>query len=201
MRARTSTVLSVAAGASSAWSWLRTEPWPEVTSSQGCAIGQIVIERPSDAKLLLKGESCNENSAVSPNGRWIAYSSFLSERVEIYIEQYPDLGNRQQISSEGGRLPLWSRDGRELFFRSLDSQQMFAVPVQAGERLVAGRPQRLFEFPMLASIGSARPYDIAPNGRFVVIQSGGPNADGGAAFTLVLVQNWFEELKRLVPVN
>jgi hypothetical protein len=78
---------------------------------------------------------------------------------------------------------------------------MFAVPVQAGTTLVAGRPKLLFEFAMLASVGSARPYDVAPNGRFVVVQSGGPNADGGPASTLVLVQNWFEELKRLVPTN
>ena len=104
----------------------------EVSSGQ-CMVGQLAIERPSDVKMLLTGGTCDENSAVSPNGRWIAYSSFLSERVEIYVEQYPDLGNRQQISSDGGRLPIWSQDGRELFFRSLDSQQMFAVPVQAGD--------------------------------------------------------------------
>ena len=80
----------------------------------------------------------------------MAYQSNVSGRTEIYVERYPELGNRQQISTGGGRLPLWSRDGRELFFSSLDGRQMFAVPVQSGTTLVAGRPQVLFEFAMLA---------------------------------------------------
>ena len=84
----------------------------------------------------------------------MAYHSNVSGRAEIYVERYPELGNRQQISTGGGRLPLWSRDGRELFFSSLDGRQMFAVPVQSGTTLVAGRPQVLFEFAMLAPVGA-----------------------------------------------
>ena len=137
-----------------------------------CAIGQITIERPSDVKLLVKSESCNDYAAVSPDGRWMAYDSNVSGRAEIYVERYPELGNRQQISTGGGRLPLWSRDGRELFFSSLDGRQMLAVPVQSGTTLVAGRPQVLFEFAMLSAQGEVRPYDIAPDGRFLIIRSG-----------------------------
>ena len=131
----------------------------------------------------------------------MAYHSNVSGRTEIYVERYPELGNRQQISTGGGRLPLWSRDGRELFFSSLDGRQMFAVPVQSGTTLVAGRPQVLFEFAMLAHAGGNRPYDIAPDGRFLIIRSGQAEAGGGTASNLILVQNWFEELKRLVPTN
>ena len=101
-------------------------------------IGQFAIERPSDAKMLVKSDS---PSPVSPDGRWIAYHSNASGRTEIYVERYPELGSRQQISTDGGRLPLWSRDGRELFFSSLDARQMLAVPVQSGTMLVAGPPQ------------------------------------------------------------
>ena len=125
----------------------------EVPPSIQCAIGQIAIERPSDAKVLVKSEFCNDFAAVSPDGRWMAYDSNVSGRYEIYVERYPELGNRQQISTGGGRLPLWSRDGRELFFSSLDGRQMLAVPVQSGTTLVAGRPQVLFEFAMLAARG------------------------------------------------
>ena len=99
--------------------------------------------------------------------------------TEIYIERYPELGNRQPISTGGGRLPLWSRDGQELFFSSLDGRQMFAVAVQSGTTLVAGRPRVLFEFAMLPIVGSSRPYDIAPDGRFVIIRSGQGDASGG----------------------
>ena len=66
----------------------------------------------------MKSESCNFYPAVSPNGRWMAYDSNVSGREEIYIERYPELGDRHLISTGGGHLALWSRDGRELFFSS-----------------------------------------------------------------------------------
>jgi eukaryotic-like serine/threonine-protein kinase len=172
----------------------------EVQPSHECAIGQLAIERPSDANVLMKGAFCNWYPAVSPEGRWMAYDSNVSGREEIYIERYPELGNRQQISTDGGRVPVWSRDGRELFFSSLDGRLMFAVPVQSGTTLVAGRPQVLFELAMVASL-SFRPYDIAPDGRFLIIRSGQAEAGGGTASNLIVVQNWSEELKRLVPVK
>ena len=173
------------------------------TSGNRAAVGQAAIERPSDANVLVKSEFGNDHAAVSPNGRWMAYDSNVSGRNEIYVERYPELGNRQLISTGGGRLPLWSRNGRELFFASLDGRQMFAVPVQSGTTLVAGRPQVLFDLAMLVQGGGNRPYDIAPDGRFLIIRSGQAEADGGTAsnMILILVLNWFEELKRLVPVN
>jgi serine/threonine-protein kinase len=162
------------------------------------AIWQMAIERPSDAKLLV---SSSAYAAVSPDGRWIAYESNVSGRAEIYVERYPDLGNRQQISTGSGRMPLWSRDGQELFFSSFGGDQMFAVAVQQpGSMLVAGRPQLLFDIAMFVIAGT-RAYDIAPDGRFLVIRSGQAEAGGGTAANLIVVQNWFEELKRLVPTN
>jgi eukaryotic-like serine/threonine-protein kinase len=150
-------------------------------------------------KLLVKSESCNEYPAVSPNGRWMAFASTVSGREEIYIERYPQRGNRQPISTGGGQLALWSPNGRELFFSSLDSRQILAVPVQSGTTLIAGRPQVLFEFAMLSTQGEVRPYDIAPDGRFLII--GSSQADSGTPSNMIVVQNWFEELKRLVPTR
>jgi Tol biopolymer transport system component len=173
----------------------------EVPPSIKCSIGQIAIERPSDVKLLVKSEFCNAGASVSPDGHWIAYSSSVSDRHEIFVERYPELGTKQQLSTSGGAFPLWSRDGRELFFMTLDGRKMFSVPVQSGATLVAGVPQVLFEFPMLTPLGGNRPYDIAPDGRFLIIRSGQADPDVGPASTLILVQNWFEELKRLVPVK
>lgn len=164
-----------------------------------CAIGQMPIERPSDVKVLVKNEFCNAFASVSPDGRWMAYESNVSGRPEIFVERYPELGNRQQISTAGGRRPAWSRNGRELFFSSLDTRQMLAVAVQPGTTLVAGRPQRLFEFAMAPIVGGNRTWDLAPDGRFVIIGSGQAEGGDGAPFNLILVQNWTEELKRLVP--
>jgi serine/threonine-protein kinase len=129
----------------------------------------------------------------------MAYQSNLSGRAEIYVERYPELGNRQQISTGGGRLAKWSRDGRELFFLSLDSRQMFAVAVESATTLVAGRPNVLFDLAMLVQASGNRPYDVAPDGRFVILRTGQDEAPGRPTSNLILVLNWFEELKRLVP--
>ena len=166
-----------------------------------CAIGQMAIERPSDVQVLVKNEFCNQFAAVSPDGRWMAYQSNVSGRAEIYAERYPELGSRQQISTSGATRPVWSRNGRELLFSSLDNRQMLAVAVQSGTTLAAGRPQVLFEFATLPGAGGTRPWDLAPDGRFVIIRSGQAEAGGSAPANLILVQNWFEELKRLVPTN
>jgi serine/threonine-protein kinase len=167
--------------------------------SVGMAIGQMPIDRPSDVKMLLQSAFRNDFAAVSPDGHWIAYSSNVSGRSEVYVERYPELGNRQLISNDGGRMPLWSHDGRELFFSTPDSQQILAVGMQTGTTLVAGRPRVLFSFPTVAFPGS-RPFDLGPDGRFLIVRSGQAEAAGRAS-NLVLVQHWFEELKRLVPTN
>ena len=125
----------------------------------------------------------------------------MSGRVEIYVERYPALGNRQQISTGGGRIPRWSRDGRELFFSSLDSRQMLTVPVQSGTTLAIGRPRVLFEFAMLVQSAGNRPYDVATDGRFLIIRDGQSDAGAGTASHLIVVQNWTEELKRQVPIG
>ena len=77
---------------------------------------------------------------------------------------------------------------------------MFAVPVQSGTTLVVGRPQVLFEFAMAVTL-SGRPYDIAPDGRFLIIRSGDAEAGDAPRSNMIVVQNWHEELKRLVPAN
>ena len=113
----------------------------EVPSSIQCAIGQMAIERPSDAKMLLTGEF-QRYAAVSPDGRWMAYDSNVSGQYEIYVERYPELGNRQQISTGGGSV----RSGRVTAGNCSSaaySRQMLAAPVQSGTTLVVGRPQRV----------------------------------------------------------
>ena len=85
----------------------------EVTAQIACNFGQVAIADGSEATMLVDNAFCNDYAAVSPDGRWIAYDSTFSGRSEIYVGRYPDLSDRQQISSAGGRLPLWSADGNE----------------------------------------------------------------------------------------
>jgi dipeptidyl aminopeptidase/acylaminoacyl peptidase len=176
---------------------LFTEVSPGSPTNQ-CAIGQVPIQRPSDVRVLVKSDFCNQFSALSPNRLWIAYQSNVG-REEIYVERYPELGSRQQISTDGGMRPLWSRNGRELFFGGRDGRQMFVVPVQSGTTLVAGRPQVLFEAGMIVPTVGSRTYDLAPDGRFIVIRLAEEETGSGTAPSLILVQHWFEELRARVP--
>ena len=131
---------------------------------------------------------------ISPDGRWIAYESDESGQNEVYVQPFPDGGKRWPISTGGGGDPLWSASGRELFY--LNGQKVMAVDVETEPELRVGRPRLLFE-------GSYRPgnqYDVALDGRFVMLEQGSPS-DGTVPAELILVQNWFQELKRLVRMD
>ena len=174
----------------------------EVEADIRSAIGQIAIDRPSEVQVLLKDAFYNDSGVVSPNGRWMAYQSNVSgPQSEIYIARYPELGDRRTISTGGGTRPFWSRNGTELYFGSLDNEQMLAVAITVSPSLVIGTPRVLFDFPMLPIRGGPRPYDIMPDGRFVIIQRDPSDVTRTGSSNMILVQNWFEQLKRLVPAN
>ena len=133
----------------------------------------------------------------SPDGRWLAYGSNESGRLEVYVTPVPGPGRRIPISVEGGREPLWARSGRELFYWSLDSKKLMAVDTVLQAEFRAGAPRVLFEFQGLATTPS-RVYDVSPDGQRFLIP--GPLAIKPVEVTqLNLVLNWFEELKRLAP--
>jgi len=127
---------------------------------------------------------------ISPNGRLLAYSSDESGRGEVYIRPFPDMrGFKRQVSAAGGVSPRWSHDGRELFFLD-ESRFMVAAPITLGETLVVGEPKRLFDTSPynLGSVG----YDVAPDGRFLMVRPVGASA--ARSSELVLVENFFQEL-------
>jgi serine/threonine-protein kinase len=137
--------------------------------------------------------------ALSPDGRWLAYMSTMSGQSEIYVERFPQLGDRQKMSANGGVKPRWSPDGRALYYISADGRSLFSVPVSIGSQLTAGVAKRLFEGTFLRDSAGTRPFDVTPDGqRFVMIKSGNAVDDTNA---IIVVQHWFEELKRLVPVR
>ena len=141
------------------------------------------------------------NAELVPDGRWLAYESNESGREEIYVRPFPDVnGGRWQVSTGGGRMPLWSRNGQELFYVSPDDALM-GVRVEAGSSWRSSTPARVLQGPYyFGAPGQRRTFDIAPDGkRFLMIKEGGGNE--AAPQNLVVVQNWFEELKRLVPTN
>ena len=134
----------------------------------------------------------------SPDGRWIAYTSDESKRNEVYVRAFPGPGLKQLISSEGGEEPLWARNGKQLFFTWED--QVWVVDVKTDSGFAASKPRLLFKKPGYAGGYPVRNYDLSFDGqRFLMVKLEQPKPT--PVTEMILVQNWFEELKRLVPTG
>ena len=132
---------------------------------------------------------------ISPDGRWLAYTSSESGRLEVYVRPFPDVtASRLQISTEGGREPVWSRSGDELLFRDA-AAQLVSVRFATGEPLRVESQEVLFSVIRFLQ-GNGRPqYDISSDGSRLVMLATGSVEDGGE---LILVNNWADEvLERL----
>jgi Tol biopolymer transport system component len=101
------------------------------------------------------------NGAVSPDGRWIAYGSIESGRPEVYVQGFPRSSGKWQVSTEGAREPLWSRDGRELFYRTQEGN-LKVVAVTLGPVFSAGKANPVYSGPF--RMGGRTNYDITPEG-------------------------------------
>ncbi len=134
--------------------------------------------------------------ALSPDGRLLAYQSDETGQVEVFIRPFPDVDSgKQQISDGGGTAPLWSRDGTELFYISAE-YDMMAVAVSPTGGIEVGTPRRLFRLSSEGWLVGSQfytPWDVGPDGRFIMARSlAGPSQ---LAAPLIVVENWFEELK------
>jgi len=144
--------------------------------------------------------------AFSFDGRWLSYTSNVTGRDEVYVQPYPGAGDRTLVSTDGGHSPAWRADGRELYYvrpprpENPDASTMMAVDISvSGERIVRGAPRPLFDA-RFSTPGPSRGYDVTQDGqRFLLVQLTDPPSQSPAE--LILVTNWFDELKRLVPVD
>jgi len=138
-------------------------------------------------------ESWEERDPVfSPDGNWIAYVSDAEGWLEVYVTPYPGPGKKKKISTDGGYHPLWSRVDKELFYRSGD--KMIAATFETEPEFRVTSSEVLFEGRYLAG---GYHYDVSLDGqRFLMVKE---SEDQPAASQLIVVLNWFEELKRLVP--
>jgi serine/threonine protein kinase/Tol biopolymer transport system component len=132
----------------------------------------------------------------SPDGRWMAYTSDESTRAEVYVREFPGPGMKYQISNEGGNQPLWARNGKKLFYRWQD--QVWVVDYQTDGGFSTSKPRLLFEKSGYGGGSPIRSWDLSLDGQeFLMIK---PEQREPAPVTeMILVQNWFEELKERVP--
>jgi len=141
---------------------------------------------------------------ISPGeGRWLAYNSNESGQLEIYVRPFPNVNaGHWQVSTAGGVQPLWARNGRELFYVAPTGDVM-GVQVSAGPAWAASAPAKVIAANRYyhGGQGAAPTYDVSPDGRrFLMIKPRDPRAETTPT-SLIIVQNWSEELKRLVPTK
>jgi serine/threonine-protein kinase len=143
----------------------------------------------------LQTEFDEDEASFSPDGRWVSYVSDQTGRAEVWVRPFPGPGAPVRVSPDSGREPLWSRNGAELFYQS-GRRLMTAELASRDPELRFKMPRVLFEGGFVPYDPNVpRTYDVAPDGRFLMIREDQhlPSA------SLVVVQNWTGELKRLVP--
>jgi eukaryotic-like serine/threonine-protein kinase len=137
-----------------------------------------------------------EAVALSPDGRWLAYTSDETGKSDVFIRSFPNTDSvKRQVSNGGGLAPLWSRDGRELFFVN-DNNEMMAVSIAAGSPITVGDPRALFHLPdelLAVEYEYYTPWDVAADGRFLMARL--RRERSAAASTVVVAENWLTELK------
>jgi len=142
---------------------------------------------------LFASASFENDPAFSADGQWLAFTSNESGRLEVYVVDFPSLAQQTVVSVGGGEAPVWSRDGRELFYRRGDDVMAASIDTSDGVRV--GQPKRLFGGPYFGA-GREATFDVTPDGqRFAMIRS-----DETAQLQRVtVVQNWSEDLRARVP--
>jgi serine/threonine-protein kinase len=134
--------------------------------------------------------------ALSPNGKWLAYTSDESGQNEVYVRPYPGPGAKVLVSQNGGREPVWSRDGRELYYVGFEQQnsQLVALKVATDPEFRVLSRQALFDASEYEPADPHANYDVGPDGRFVMVHQ-------GRLSEMVLVLNWTEEVRRRTVGN
>ncbi len=182
--------------------WGRTAPWDwspdgrtllfEFADVNQTNILALSMES-HEARVLLQSPAAEGGPDLSPDGRWLAYSSDESGQPEIFVRPFPEMSGRWQISDSGGMSPRWSPDGRELFYRYRNA--LYAVRITAADgSFHAERPQRLFDDVPAATLDGD--FDVLDRDTFLLVE---PADDEAAAPGVTVVVNWLDELRRRVP--
>ena len=170
------------------------------TPGQGFDVWVLPTEGDGQARALIHSESNELHPAFSPDGGWLAYATDESGRYEVCVRPYPGPGAVIQVSIDGGWEPLWSPDGREIYYRRNWGDEVMAVRfIAEGPTPTVTKPQLLVDGRYKEGFWYGRRYDLSPDGkRFLMVQEREP-PPAPTQYNIVL--NWFEELIRLVPTD
>lgn len=193
--------LTTGANVQSPWGWSRDETTlvlAERSANTDWDIAVLSMSGNSSTSPLIQTRYLETFPAVSPDGRWIAYHSTEAGRQEVYVRPFPNINDgKWRVSREGGGEAVWSRDGRELFY--IGGMGLMAVPVTTEPTFSSGAPEVLFPWRYVDVPGTPS-YDVARDGRrFLMVKELTPADQTSARPELIVVLNWLDELKRLVP--
>jgi Tol biopolymer transport system component len=157
--------------------------------------------RAGKPEVFLQTPAGEANPSSSPDGRWMVYTSDESGTNEIYVRAFPDKGGKWQISNSGGTWPMWSRNGRQLFFETLDNHIMAAAYAVKGDSFVADKP-RMWSEKQLGTAGGRKNVDLAPDGKRIATLMPVETAEAQKAQNhVIFLENFFDEVRRKVPVG
>src|SRR5262249_198940 len=164
----------------------------------GGGVGWFVLDTMQNkASPFIESRFDDAESKISPDGKWLAYTTNDSGTYQIVVQSFPDpTGGKWQITSQGGIEPKWRRDGRELYYLALDGKLMaVAISIKGEKTLEAGTPMPLFDTPLNIQRGQlprTHRYDVAPDGRFLLAI---PKATA-ANPPVIAVMNWTAGLEK-----
>ena len=177
------------------------------TASTTDAIVEISLADEPTRRTVIESTSLQGGAMLNPTGEWLAYHSDQTGDFEVYVRPYPGPGPVVPVSIGGGTTPVWSRDGSRLLYRTRARSVLSAAVIREGDQLRIGERRELLAASTRYSRGRSRQYDVGPDGRLLMLSFGdnsgvgSETSDGTSTMNqVVLVQNWFEELKARVPV-
>ena len=174
----------------------------EEAQRTGNDVMMIELDETRQVTPLVHSTFNERNGIISPDGRWLAYEANDSGRFEVSVRPFPNVNTGHwTVSTTGGTRPIWARSGQELLYVS-PTGALMRVGVARGPSWAATTPTLVVKEGYFTNpTWWGRSYDISPDGqRFLMIKEGG--ADGTAApASIIVVQHWAEELKRLVPTK
>jgi Tol biopolymer transport system component len=139
---------------------------------------------------LLHGPASERAARFSPDGHLLAYVSDETGEFEVYVTPFPGAESRVVVSVDGGLSPIWSSDGTEVYFRQ--GSKVMMARVVPGPPIAVSTPEELFDGPFTLDLSGHQRYDVAPDGRFLMVEN-------SEDFPVVVVEGFFDELRRLVP--
>ena len=169
-----------------------------VTGSGPADLAMVTLTGDRRSEILLTTPVRESNAHFSPDGRWIAYEATETGERAIFVRPFPDVSSaRWRISSAGGSSAAWAKDGQTLFYRS--GQAIMAVAVRGATPAEWGTPEKALEGNYFFIEGPEM-FDVAADGRFLLLKIGADQTKA-TPDSIVVVQNWIEELKRRVPAK